>query len=327
VLLTSEDRPEQPGTRREVGIAAVARKPIQQQELLQTIGRVLSCPVDAADLPHADPAADGQERQGRRLRVLVAEDNELNQQVVLHLLESQGHDVRIARDGRETLAILEREPYDLLLLDVHMPELDGFQVIAILRQREAGSGRHLPVIALTARTMTGDRDRCLTAGMDDYLSKPLRRQELYAVIERVLSRTNQQAEPGNHVDANGRKQGSLLDAAMLLEACDADDELLNRMIAVFHANASAQLQQVITALQQRDAGAAREATHRWRGLVSAFSTVMAKSSAHLEQAAAAGRLAEATEILPTLVGMLAELAPKLAGLTVDKLRSGLPTVV
>ena len=109
----------------------------------------------------------------RRLRILVAEDNPFNQQLVEHLLRRKGHDLRVASDGREALAALERDRFDLMLLDVHMPGYDGFQVIEALRRREQATGGHLPVIALTARAMRSDRELCLQAGMDDYLAKPI----------------------------------------------------------------------------------------------------------------------------------------------------------
>src|SRR5262249_45987970 len=130
-------------------------------------------------------AADGDSTCSRPIRVLVAEDNALNQQVVRHLLARQGHTVQIAKDGQETLEALEQGCFDLLLLDVHMPELDGFRVIETLRRNERDTNRHLPVVALTARSMKGDRERCLAAGMDDYLAKPIRGKELFAAIERV----------------------------------------------------------------------------------------------------------------------------------------------
>ena len=125
-----------------------------------------------------------------RLRVLVAEDDEPNQQVFRIMLERRGYSVRIVANGRQALAALDEESFDLLLLDVRMPEVDGWQVVESLRRDEGenpGCGR-LPVIALTAMAQKSDRDRCMQAGMDEYLSKPLRAAELYATLDCVLSR-------------------------------------------------------------------------------------------------------------------------------------------
>jgi CheY-like chemotaxis protein len=121
------------------------------------------------------------------LRILVAEDSEFNSRHIERLLGRRGHVVRVATDGREALDLVGEAAFDLLLLDLHMPELDGFHVIRAIRKREQAVGGHLPVIALTARARPEDRERCLAAGMDDYLSKPVRAAQLFAMIERVLT--------------------------------------------------------------------------------------------------------------------------------------------
>src|SRR5438270_13159028 len=120
------------------------------------------------------------------LHILVAEDNELSAQVLEQALVRQGHRVRLASNGREVLALAEQGGFDLLLLDVHMPELDGFQVVRAVRERELTAGGHLPIIALTARSRKEDRERCLAAGMDDFQTKPIRPADLLAAIDRVL---------------------------------------------------------------------------------------------------------------------------------------------
>ena len=122
------------------------------------------------------------------LRVLLAEDNLVNQRLATRLLEKRGHHVAVAGNGQEALAALEREDFDLVLMDVQMPEMDGFEATAAIRQKENMNGRHLPIVALTAHAMKGDREKCLAAGMDDYLSKPIRPQELDEVLEHYLAR-------------------------------------------------------------------------------------------------------------------------------------------
>jgi two-component system, sensor histidine kinase and response regulator len=130
---------------------------------------------------------------GRRLHILVAEDNPYNQAVMEDLLPSRGHTVQIAGDGRAALTALEQGHFDVMLLDIHMPELGGFQVVAAQRQREQGTGTHLPVIALTARSADGERERCLQAGMDHYLAKPVRAAELFAALDRVVGVRSQES--------------------------------------------------------------------------------------------------------------------------------------
>jgi CheY-like chemotaxis protein len=121
------------------------------------------------------------------LRILVAEDDPFNSRHLERLLGRRGHAVRVATDGRQALDLVDEAAFDVVLLDVHMPELDGFQVARAIRDRERATGGHLPVIALTARARPEDRERCLAAGMDDYLAKPVRPAELFAAIDRVIS--------------------------------------------------------------------------------------------------------------------------------------------
>ena len=318
ILLTSEDRPGRLNRPREAGIAAVLRKPIQQEELVEAVHQVLA-------YSHAEPevAARSEPREvapkapPQPLHILVAEDNALNQEVVKHLLARKGHSVQIARDGRETLQALEKGVFDLLLLDVHMPEMDGFQVIETLRRREQGGNRRLPVVALTARSMKGDRERCLEAGMDDYLAKPIRRQELFAVIERVLA--GREATEPTPVEKAPSANG-VLDAAQLLTACDADAKLLERMIAIFQEDVPGQLGLVHAAVRNRNGPALRESAHKLRGLVSPFSTVAADAARLLEQAGAVGQFDDAANTVTALAGMVEELRPLLDNLSVDQLK-------
>ncbi|CBE68838.1 MAG: response regulator [Candidatus Methylomirabilis oxygeniifera] len=126
----------------------------------------------------------------RRLRILLAEDNPVNRILAVRLLEKAGHTVAVAGTGREVLVTLEREQFDLVMMDVQMPEMDGISATAAIRERERGSGAHLPILALTAHAMNGDRERCLAAGMDDYLSKPIQAKALYEAIARLCARAS-----------------------------------------------------------------------------------------------------------------------------------------
>ena len=118
------------------------------------------------------------------MRVLLTEDNVVNQRVALRLLEKAGHHVEVASHGREALAALDRQAFDLVLMDVQMPVMDGFEATAIIRQNEKGTDRHIPIIALTAHAMKGDQERCLAAGMDDYISKPVQPRALLDLVEK-----------------------------------------------------------------------------------------------------------------------------------------------
>jgi CheY-like chemotaxis protein len=118
--------------------------------------------------------------------VLLAEDNRVNQKLACRLMEKGGHRVVVAANGREALEALNKQRFDLVVMDVSMPEMDGFEAVAAIRAREAGNGAHLPIIAMTAHAMKGDRERCLAAGMDGYVSKPVQSKELFQVIDSLL---------------------------------------------------------------------------------------------------------------------------------------------
>jgi len=121
----------------------------------------------------------------RLLRILIAEDNVVNQRLAARLLEKQGHSVTVVDSGRAALAALAQRPFDLVLMDVQMPEMDGLEATAAIRAQEQGTGRHLPIIALTSHAMQGDQERCFAAGVDAYISKPMKVDELYAAIDRL----------------------------------------------------------------------------------------------------------------------------------------------
>jgi HPt (histidine-containing phosphotransfer) domain-containing protein len=203
-----------------------------------------------------------------------------------------------------------------MLLDVHMPGCDGFQVIEALRRREQATGGHMPVIALTALAMRSDRERCLQAGMDDYLAKPIGAAELFRVMGRVLAGLPA-AEP--EPPARGRPE-TLLDPATLLAACDDDPTLLGELIQVFRANTPGALARVREAVQGGDAPRLREAAHRLRGLLSTFSATAAEAAARLETMGAGGQLDDAAATLDDLAEMVGRLGPQLEGLSIEQLR-------
>ncbi len=182
------------------------------------------------------------------LRILVAEDNELSAQVLEQILIRRGHQVWLANNGREALSLVENGSYDLLLLDVHMPEIDGFQVVQAIRQRERNSSQHLPIIALTARSRKVDRQRCLAAGMDDFLTKPVRPAELWAAIQRVTRIDLPDEAPSP----------KLLDAPVLLAACDGDATLLRKMCQSIQKRVPEHLTALRDALRDQDAPRLRE---------------------------------------------------------------------
>jgi signal transduction histidine kinase/DNA-binding response OmpR family regulator len=172
---------------RKLGVAAYLTKPIKQSELLGAILTALGRNPQTEARPLLVTRHSLRERR-TGLRVLLAEDNAVNQLLAIRLLEKRGHKVTLAANGKEALAAVEEGSFDLILMDVQMPEIDGFEVTAAIRRKESATGAHIPIIAMTAHALKGDEERCLTAGMDAYLSKPVRPQELFGKIEQLLGK-------------------------------------------------------------------------------------------------------------------------------------------
>jgi PAS domain S-box-containing protein len=187
VMLTSAGHRGDAARCQELGISAYLLKPIRQSELREAMARVLGAPAKYGAIPLVTRYSMGDGRDPANiLRVLLAEDNAVNQRLASRLLEKRGHIVQVVANGREALAVLEKETFDLIFMDVQMPEMDGFEATAAIRKKEQGSEVRQPIIALTAHAMKGDRERCVSAGMDGYLSKPIRAQELDEILGKYL---------------------------------------------------------------------------------------------------------------------------------------------
>jgi len=195
MMLTSAGHRGDAARCQELGVSAYLLKPIRQSELREAVARVLGAKEQKGAIPLITRYSlqDAREPSGS-LRVLVAEDNLVNQRLVTRLLEKKGHFVVVAGNGREALEALEKESFDLVLMDVQMPVMDGFEATAAIRKREGGKGIRVPVVALTAHAMKGDRGKCLAGGMDGYLTKPIRPQQLDELLEKYLARRAETAE-------------------------------------------------------------------------------------------------------------------------------------
>ncbi len=187
MLLTSAGQRGDATRCRQLGVDAYLLKPVRPSSLRQAVASVLGRDR-AAPQPGAGPVTRHSLRESRgRLTVLLAEDNLVNQRLAVRLLEKHGHTVVVASDGRQVLSLLERGPVDLVLMDVQMPEMDGLEATAAIRQQEKTNGHHVPIVAMTAHTMKGDRERCLAAGMDGYLAKPIQPKELYELLDSLAA--------------------------------------------------------------------------------------------------------------------------------------------
>jgi len=187
MMLTSADHPDDPSRCRELGIASYVVKPVSQAVLLQTTLETLSKKHTPAEKPAPAAAALSPEPRVSTgpLHILLAEDNSVNQVVALGMLSNLGHSVVVVPDGRQAAERFAVERFDLVFMDIQMPEMNGYQATALIKDRQRTTGTYIPVVAMTAHAMHGDRERCLAAGMDDYISKPISLDQLAAVIARV----------------------------------------------------------------------------------------------------------------------------------------------
>jgi two-component system sensor histidine kinase/response regulator len=297
-----------------LGVAAYLPKPLKQSDLLDAIMK--SAGPGASE--RADPpliTRHSLRKAARSLSVLLAEDNPFNEAVATALLEKRGHSVTVVHDGKAALAALESGSFDLVLMDVQMPEMDGLEATRILRERERRTGAHLPVLALTAHAMKGDRERCLEAGMDAYLSKPVRAAELFQAIEELWP----PGSPGREAARKGREEseGSRVDRPAILAQVEGDRELLGRMADIFRDQCQILLPRIREAMGRGDRESLADSAHALKGSVSHWFAPRAFQAAlDLEEGARANRLGDS----PRLVSFLEEEIPRVQE-EIDKMRA------
>jgi two-component system sensor histidine kinase/response regulator len=296
-------------------IGAYLLKPVQQSELLEAIRQVVSRATPDAAPAKATPPAPEPDRAAPApvtpLHILVAEDNEFNVILLKQLFGQRGHVAQITSNGREAVAQAARGEFDVLLLDIHMPEMDGFGVARAIREQERSSGKRLPIIAFTARTGKADRQRCLDAGMDDFLSKPVQAEALWEVIDRVVAAHAQETT----------ENSNLLSPRTILAACGGNPNLLQKICHAFQTTVPDQMSRVSAALREKDAPRLRETAHALSSTLAAFSAVAGSAASMLEDEAALGRVEECTLLVARLESMCSELLGQTSELSIEKLRA------
>jgi CheY-like chemotaxis protein/HPt (histidine-containing phosphotransfer) domain-containing protein len=331
IMLASGAHAEEAARARDLGIDVYLLKPVKQSELLDAILTGLHLAAPRPQPAAAPPPPEA----GRRLRILLAEDNPVNQKLAVALLKKQGHAVRVAGNGREALAALgiadcrlqiadfpdksaichlqSAIPFDVVLMDVQMPDMDGFQATAAIRERERGTGRHLPIVAMTAYAMKGDRERCLEAGMDRYVSKPIRAEELLRTLAELLPGTDAPAAP-----APPAAPDDGLDLETARRWVGGDDRLLGELAALFLQEAGGWLGEIRAAVAAGEAVRLRQFAHTLRGSASTFGArAVCDAAARLEAQARSGDLAGADAALGALDAALEQLRPALAALAAE----------
>ncbi|HZY83851.1 MAG TPA: response regulator, partial [Gemmataceae bacterium] len=311
MMLVSADRQGNAERCRRAGISAYLLKPLKQSELLNTIQDVLSaCGVPRLlEAGRRAPPEPKVTPSGRPLRVLLAEDNAINQQLAVRILQKRGHEVVVAANGREALAALAEGRFDLVLMDLEMPEMGGFEATAAVRAREAETGAHVPVIALTAHAMKGDRERCLAAGMDGYVTKPILARELFGAIDAALAGATPEAPAPCEV----APAAAVFDPAEALRHVGDDRNLLRDLAGMFAAEAPKLLAQVRCAIEAKDGPRLQRAAHTLKGAVGTFGgRATFEVALRLETMGRDGDLAGAAEATQALEEAVARLQEALA---------------
>jgi two-component system sensor histidine kinase/response regulator len=289
IMLTSAGERGDAARCRKLGIAGYLMKPVSQSDLFDAIMATLGG-HELRD-EHEGPVTVHSIREARRrLKILLADDNPVNQQLTARILEKRGHSVVVVGTGRQAVEALERNEFHLILMDVQMPELDGLEATVAIRTRERMLGTRIPIIALTAHAMSGDKERCLAAGMDGYLSKPLRAHELMGAIEALVA-DQPGAPPAPSGNGDGAEAPSPLDHAEMLAVMEGDYGLLLELAEIFLADTPPLMTRLRDAVTQRDSSRIASLAHRIGGSAGNFRARSAASAARqMEEMARRGDL-------------------------------------
>lgn len=321
---------------RQLGVSAYLTKPIKQSELLDTIVLLL-CPGDDLREQVRKIKADfapAKKEDAPHYQILLAEDNPVNQRVACGILEKHCHSVTAVENGAEALKALAMQRFDLVLMDLQMPEMDGFAATAAIREKEKTSGGHLPIVAMTARAMKGDRECCLAAGMDGYISKPVNPKELLSAIGGLLTkpRSSESSTAGDHqpsenCDMNvndqnpasaagtsqaGQESSPAVDFEALLERVENDTTLLEEMIGLYLESSPRLVNEIESGVERQDAQAVQRSAHALKGALQNLSAgPSAEAALALEKMGRAGELKSADRTLMELKDQLNRLQAEL----------------
>ncbi len=293
---------------RRLGIAAYLTKPVRQKELFDALTSLFGRqPASNNGAPLV--TRHSLREQSRSMNILLAEDNAVNQRVVIRMLEKMGHQCYVASNGRSAVAAWLDGHFDLILMDIQMPEMSGFEATAEIREREKTAGGRIPILALTAHATKGYRERCLAAGMDGYIAKPIQSKDLRETIMSHIPLTKRENGEGLHPQTSG----PVFDLNAALSRADGDFELLREIAGLFLEDSPQQLGEIRSAIEARDSGKLERAAHSLKGAICNFQATAAFEAAlRLEKLGRAGSMAEAEEAFAELETEIARLASALS---------------
>lgn len=311
IVLTSVDDLGSVTAQRDLELIGYLTKPVKQSQLRAVMMQAAGA-GDPAVIPtfHHMPASPSAEVSPICLRILLVEDNEINRRLGLMLLQRAGHHVTPAENGRIALELLNRHDFDLVLMDVQMPEMDGLETTAAIRANPRWTD--LPIIAMTAHAMKGDRERFLSAGMDDYVSKPIRSNELLKIVGQQLDRALPSAKPPRPEPEPTPKEPAVLDRVAFMERMQADEAVFQEFLPLFLTELGAQLGQMAAAIEEQNAHGLEHAAHTLKGAAAGMCAERVRDAAfELEKIGRSGDLSGAPvgfEALQSEVALLRQTA-------------------
>ena len=323
LMLSSAGFPDQGRQARFAGIDKCLTKPVKQSDLFNAITRLLGVASSSAATDESGAAPE----HAPPLRILLAEDGLVNQRVATDLLKEHGHEIVIARNGLEAVDASADQEFDLVLMDIHMPEMDGFDAARAIRKREQAEPARdrLRIVALTANAMKGDREKCLAAGMDDYIAKPIRAHELYSTIARNAPHSpigpqeretsEEKSEKSEGTSDKNTSAGTDLpyDKATALKAVDGNEELFTTIVEVFFEEADDLLPKLPAAIAAKDAELLQRTAHTMKSSCASIGADAARASAlELEMIGKSGDLSKAPEAAADLKSKMDQLLEALA---------------
>jgi CheY-like chemotaxis protein/HPt (histidine-containing phosphotransfer) domain-containing protein len=319
IMLTSSTQHGIADRARHLALAGFLQKPVSQSDLFNALFAFVAGPANPLEL--SPVIANGEQAPAhRRLRILLAEDNHINQELAVRMLEKRGHSVVIAANGRQAVAAHQRGVFDLILMDVQMPEMNGFEATAAIRENEKATNERIPIVAMTARALKGDREECIASGMDGYVSKPMRAEALFQAIGRILPDVGSENAQGSDSawDEGASASSEPLDTKALLASVEGDMEFLRSISDQFLNRYPDQLATIRDAVVRNDAETLCEAAHTLKGVLAAIRARPASEAAKLlEQIGRSGELTEANSALTALHRELDLLKPLLVELTLE----------
>ena len=294
----------------ELDIKASVTKPIRPSDLLDAI--IIALGIKKYDLEApSKPAKEIAKTEIGTLRILVAEDTPFNQKFILRLIDRWGHKAVMVENGRQALRALAKDKFDLVLMDVQMPEMDGLEASTAIRESEKNTGRHIPIIALTAHAMKGDRERCIKAGMDEYVSKPISPDALLKAIHSLVA-----GKPYDAFDTDSNKDiFPLLDKEALLNAFEQDWDLFKDVVDMFITDYPAMMNTIQEALKTKDSATLKRTAHSLKGMLRNFQAeTAAQNSLKLEEMGRQGEFDGSDKVFKVLAGEIAGLERTLLNL-------------